>query len=1627
MTDTPKELYTFALVVFESLFPKITGGSGDERPKLVGPKNSSNLFNSPDAQSAFKYSGSQNEFSGYFKLIPLNIAHIRTSSSTSGHKFSVDLDPSLLYVEIDPTSVSQELVQFLDKTTLSNEENIQTANYMVGFLEGMSREAMATRPNINIRKYYLPGELFAQLVAEMDTATIFMINELGEFQEDIIMRLYGGSLSRINEFDVSTRSQELIKIGILPNTQIPNTGNSNEAVTARITALRNFTTNTGLISLLGIGGTASRVYSPSNGNADYSRNALKTQEEKVLKEASNNISSGQTTQSQIALSTNFTNTLGPAISKVFVPAFRASSDTNIADALLHEQQQYYKSNPISYLMSWSMYKNIQIAVGENTAGSMLFSSSNQLANDRAKSLGYVFGMDLIAAQNYPNLYSQLRQNYDISILNRLADTINADYGLGGTPNAVDSGKYLIGLSFFTGIINQMINDAQDSAGSLQAEFNQNTALVKNTDNSAGDIISQQDLQNLNIPLSSNTPGFIMKGHISSITTSSTVGDREYSKKVTIDGEGAELPLKRHTIFYDQINTGRELYFQALNFALQTSTPINAALRIMNTFAPDYVKIRNANSADIFVEANQYKNTALFKNKHGQVVEQGVVVYPSPDATEDQALFATPLHYVHNGFLHVVQEVFDEVRLKEHIIVQLNQGLPQTNIYNVLDQVLAKGSAYTWFVDEFGFIKVRYENSAAVGPYPTLLSPIIDDSKIINVSTRTDETNIYTMTEVVPSTFAVSSPAEGRIQGVFGRATPPTVDDYYALYEIVPLDVQKARNDVIKLLKSSLSTFQKTVLESYNDFRKTIGKNFPTVTTLKNGLHDDLTLEPVYHSAGQLPSVSSVVSSLQAPTVIPTGQTETKKYPMAASRVDKFIANMTNAAKTTLGSDLQPFVKKVIQVSDNLNIDPHWLMAIMQAESQLDPTAQNSINATGLIQFVPLNNGTSLTTAGVTPEDLLSMTREQQMDYVETFLSPQKGNMTNLLTTYLAVFWPLGLTKGGTDIINQNSTSALEREAYTANQSLDTNNDGIISSDELLNFIMAHGYQPVFGSLPLGTTVNNENNTNTTNVSQPTTKLELPALTKPEQSKYYSPEALSAIFVQQPVFQQSGLALSLQEYKVSSRVYYDQDLNIWGLNTTDVFSHDYTKNGENIGTYFDYISSEVQKRIQQENFPSLGNIDSFTFQGIDKFLKLLATLSMFGVGADNVEASIDSDSPRGQLVRLILSKSKVYVNPRKLNTINVDSLVLKAVENRELPYENYALQETRPSQVSADLFRYGLRILRMDDMYLSSLQLTSFRAEAIRRLHEEPIRRASVTILGNPMYKVGNTVLLSTKAIEERKYNYINYGTIKTLNDLGENNESFIFKVDDLIDEGVEINYSHPFSHGKVTKDGIRQHFIDAYNFIADHAPRPVTSSIAYVPLYGAYSTDNGTLNNYLSLLAQMSLEEYQKDFTDLENQLEDTLIQLTTETFGQNFGVDSMNNLINLISPQYYHVYQYYIENIEHDWTFGETYRTSLNMNYGQPASLCVIPVDANKQASPDYGNMHILGWLLNKSPYMLYNDRGKKSDKITIDHPLYRFALSQQAAEWNFYKSGARYNVSLILEKIRRKILYPDIYGKLY
>ncbi|MBW4648948.1 MAG: transglycosylase SLT domain-containing protein [Kastovskya adunca ATA6-11-RM4] len=150
---------------------------------------------------------------------------------------------------------------------------------------------------------------------------------------------------------------------------------------------------------------------------------------------------------------------------------------------------------------------------------------------------------------------------------------------------------------------------------------------------------------------------------------------------------------------------------------------------------------------------------------------------------------------------------------------------------------------------------------------------------------------------------------------------------------------------------------------------------------------------------------------------------------------------TYTLPSAISSDTE-FVEKTQAIAHRLGTKPEYLFAVMHFESggSFSPSKKNlaGSDATGLIQFMPATaRGLGTSTAA-----LARMSRIEQLDYVERYLRPFKGQLNTLIDTYMAVLYPAAVGNGGNYRLFTRGTIA-----YRQNAGLDSDRDGVVTAKE----------------------------------------------------------------------------------------------------------------------------------------------------------------------------------------------------------------------------------------------------------------------------------------------------------------------------------------------------------------------------------------------------------------------------------------------------------------------------------------------------------------------------------------------------------------------------------------------------
>lgn len=155
-----------------------------------------------------------------------------------------------------------------------------------------------------------------------------------------------------------------------------------------------------------------------------------------------------------------------------------------------------------------------------------------------------------------------------------------------------------------------------------------------------------------------------------------------------------------------------------------------------------------------------------------------------------------------------------------------------------------------------------------------------------------------------------------------------------------------------------------------------------------------------------------------------------------------LAEAETAQPVAWGKRVSPeFRSKAVAMAHRLGLDPSVLMAVMAFETGRQfssKTVNRRSGATGLIQFMPK----TATALGTSTKALAAMSELRQLDYVERYLKPYAGRMTDLPSAYMAVLWPAAVRKPLSHVL-----FAAPGAAYEQNKGLDADKDGKITKAE----------------------------------------------------------------------------------------------------------------------------------------------------------------------------------------------------------------------------------------------------------------------------------------------------------------------------------------------------------------------------------------------------------------------------------------------------------------------------------------------------------------------------------------------------------------------------------------------------
>lgn len=1578
-----QELFSYPIVVIESLWPKLP----EEAPKLVGPQKT-------DVQNAYIYSETQNAFGGYFKIIPLNIKNISVSASKTGHKFDIIFDSSYVYVQINPRYISKEIYNYVVRSAFKFTQtptesdkggSFQDLHYLSGILEGYSKSDLESDKFEGNEHYFVPGTIISKIVNEMDTVTIFLVQDLAVFSQEELIKVAAGGLSRRREVEVFTGTKSLADLGIVKPfdfiDDVTALNNSLRGVSLgyKLQALRSLLTNNGIgrysvattadITNLSLGQEANAIPTPYvaskinlprstpekpvklHGVGYKDRTSSRNNELNIIDSIKNDVDKNKFSEVSAKLAL-----FGVVVSEYLTDLLKTEETRSISGAkrflenIKVEIVNYYdgENKDFSRHVPWSFYKSVEIVLRKYIKPSPGSDIKTHVKNDLQPIIKtacmdayfaiefpsfYVSILDILSTNNVIKFSSNdlaqtdLLSSFDSNILilkNRHKNTNNEVFF------ELTKDTYQAGLnSFFDKIITERVREDQKKLTSSEQVININNIqnLILNSDLK----LLVQDLGKFSYPISCETPYFVLNGHITRISDNFSISESSVEKSITISGQGFELPMQTHNIYHDPFDMVQQFFKSITTMTIANATPIAAALAVMAIHLPDYPQYFSRDGSGTSITKNALQNELkdqrnfdLYKNTLGYFIERGAVLRKKP--LKDDFLVYAPIHYIDKSYLKIIKSTFDTTLIASQQIQVEQRNIGEGSVYNTLQGFLSNSSMYSFFIDEFGTMKLRFEPSCVAQTSSTILSPPITDSVLKSLSLTTDSNQIYNMVEVVPKNF--SGLTEGALKsGFYGRATAPDITEVYGLYKELPLS-SLLDNEVTDGRKT-LYNFLSAMMHSYKEALESIRVDFNT--------------RPKDEKSIQL--VNPVV----------------REKLITYAELEEFFGVKTATFET------QPSNSKTEEIpkTDNEKQDEAPILDDVGPPSDLCTPPEEETTGT--------SDSADSTAQAVTAKPEKPIVKKM---YEQIFSKSKISDETLAAYTRVLISGDFKSATSGSSVI----PVVLDRDrvpgTYTGIYKLEKMQKGLAIKKDL-------------GDLPK------------------------------EQINYYSD------------YLTSYLILKL-------RSLYADDQATEGITVL----RDITK--ESILTLIDLMSTCFYFGVDfsQKNGWDLFNSYFRPYNGITLNKNLQNYLSW------------------------IAHNTNLFYYPETLGELreNEKAANIPERESRRIPFIDYKIQEMHPQNIAADYFRYGLRNIRQEDYYSTSMLYTEFRAETLRKLHEYPMKTANITTLLNPIYKIGNTVLVVSEKSDNNKNTYVNTGLKNTLQNFASEffnsrqntttakrdpeqgfepqGYQLILRVDDIVKEGKQIiNMNRNSLYTKltdlkadITESTIVKHFSDSIAFMLEKSEGAPIPADAYVPLLGIYTPNNNNSNDirktvmaYLFELVKFNTahKQYQDKFgkyVNLYESLENSILNVYKAVYpNQAYSSDNFNHLNNLLRPQNYHAVQYHINTVTHSWVFGRGATTNIGGNFGIPSLITYVPTNSTF----DF-DMHILGHIVTKGPNFPFNESGSQNTKIRTTNPAYQFAKQQMITEERFYKSKYRFNIGLILEKIRRKHTMPEVYGEL-
>lgn len=159
-----------------------------------------------------------------------------------------------------------------------------------------------------------------------------------------------------------------------------------------------------------------------------------------------------------------------------------------------------------------------------------------------------------------------------------------------------------------------------------------------------------------------------------------------------------------------------------------------------------------------------------------------------------------------------------------------------------------------------------------------------------------------------------------------------------------------------------------------------------------------------------------------------------------------------------------FTERVREMAEQLRMPEDgadWLMACMAFETgeTFSPMIKNGAGAPyyGLIQF----GADAAKDCGTSLAELVTMTAEEQLEYVYLYFKPLTGKLMSVADLYMKILWPAAVGKPDSFVLWDKTSRP---KTYDQNKGLDVNKDGNITKGEAASKVVEklnRGLLPTF--------------------------------------------------------------------------------------------------------------------------------------------------------------------------------------------------------------------------------------------------------------------------------------------------------------------------------------------------------------------------------------------------------------------------------------------------------------------------------------------------------------------------------------------------------------------------------------